>query len=310
MKYRSLILAAALLAASAAMAQVPPDIAAKNKEIGKKVDTVASAAIYGPLQKHEPYPGPLQVSRDLAYGPGPMEKLDLFTSGGKPGGPGKPILIMVHGGGFVGGDKAPVTGGVRSPFYDNVMLWAVDHGMVGININYELAPKATYPAVQKSIAAAVLWAKKNALMHGGDPNLIYLMGHSAGGTHVAAYLANPQFYPPGGVGVRGAILSSGPTEASAAPNNPYFAPAETYGKLDFGPGVLAAKVPLLVFRAEYDPDFVTGPTLRFEQLAAKAPVKTRFVFNKDHGHMSETYSIGTADVSVSGPIEQFVKETR
>ncbi len=311
MIHRSLILAAICMAASSVMAQVPPDIAAKNKEIGKKVDTVASAAIYGPLQKHEPYGvAGLQISRDIAYGPGAMEKLDLFTRGSAPGQALRPVLILVHGGGFVGGDKSPVTNGVRSPFYDNIMLWAVDHGMVGVNINYEVAPKATYPAVQKSLAAVVAWARTNALMHGGDPNRIFLMGHSAGASHVAAYLATPEFHPAGGVGVKGAILSSGALDAGISPNNPYFVPADRYGKLDFVPGLMASKLPLLVFYAEFDPDFASLSAQRFAKESVKAPVKPRILLNKDHGHMSESYSIGTADQSVSGPIEQFVKENR
>jgi triacylglycerol lipase len=301
---RTLLLASFCLAASAAMAQVPPDIAAKNREIGKVVDTVKSAAIYGPLQPKEPYGVPgLQITRDIAYGPGPLEKLDVFTTGGS----GKPVLIFLHGGGFVGGDKAPVTNGVRSPFYDNIMLWAVQHGMVGVNLNYDLAPKALYPTVQSSISTAISWAQQSAARFGGDPNRIYLMGHSAGGTHVAAYLANREFYPRGGVGIRGAIVSSGPFDATSAPNNVYFLPKERFGQLDFAEGALGSGVPLLVFEAEYDPDFVPNGLRHLKALVANQPGKARIVLNKGHGHMSESYSIGTADQSVSGEIEAFIK---
>lgn len=303
---RSLILASFCFAASTAMAQVPPDIATKNKEIGRVVDTVKTAALYGPMQPKEPYSvAGLQVTRDIAYGPGPLEKLDVFTTGGPSTSPGKPILIFLHGGGFVGGDKSPVANGVRSPFYDNIMLWAVQHGMVGVNLNYDLAPKNTYPVVQSSIATAITWAQLSAARFGGDPNRIYLMGHSAGGGHVAAYLANPEF---GRVGaVKGAIVSSGSFDAAIPANGPYFAPADRFGKLEFSEGVLASKVPLLVFEAEFDPEWVNAGQKRLHQLAETAPVKPRFVLNKNHGHMSESYSIGTPDTSVSGEIEAFIK---
>lgn len=311
MIHRSLMMAALCLAASSAMAQVPPDIAAKNKAIGKNIDVPATAAIYGPLLKHEPYNVPgLQISRDIAYGAAALERLDLFTRGVVPGEGPRPVLIFVHGGGFVGGDKATVTNGVRSPTYDNLMLWSVDHGMVGININYELAPKATYPAVQKSIAAAIAWAEKNAAQHGGDPKRIFLMGHSAGGTHVAAYIANPSFYPAGGMGLKGAIITSGPLDTTSAPANPYFVPPETNGKFDFNRAVLDTKLPLLIVHAEYDPEFVNVALAKTQQAITSAAVKPRIVLAKDHGHLSETYAIGTADQTLSGPLEQFIKGTR
>lgn len=153
MKFRSLVLACVYLASSAAMAQVPADIAAKNKEIGKVLDRATTQKLYTPLQQTEPYAVPgLKLRRDIPYGPSEMQKLDVFTTGGSA----KPVFIYVHGGAYVGGDKAPIEGGARSPFYDNVMLWAAKHGMVGININFDLAPKATYPSVQKSIATAIV----------------------------------------------------------------------------------------------------------------------------------------------------------
>lgn len=293
------------------MAQVPPDIAAKNKAIGQKIDTVATGAIYGPLHPKAPYSQPgLQVSRDIPYGPGDKEKLDLFTSGIKPGEALKPVLIYVHGGGFVGGDKAPIVNGVQSQFADNIMLWAVRQDIVGVNINYELAPKATYPSVQKSIALAIAWVQKNAAQHGGDPNRIYLMGHSAGGGHVAAYAGSPEFYPPGGLGLKGLIISSGTSDAPSVPNKVYFVPEDRYGKLDFKPALFASKLPILAFRAEYDPDWAVIAFNGFQAASASAPVKPEFHVNMGHGHISETYAIGTADQTMSAPLLAFIKAKR
>jgi triacylglycerol lipase len=308
MIYRLLILAAFCLAAGGAAAQVPPDIAAKNREIGKKIDAAASNAIYGPLQPKAPFDIPgLQVVRDIAYGPGPLEKLDVFTLGAANAAAPKPILIFVHGGAFVGGDKSASTNGVRGPFYDNVMVWAARNGMVGVNINYDLAPKALYPTVQSSISTAIVWVQLSAARFGGDPGRIYIMGHSAGATHIAAYLANPEFFPRGGSGLKGAILSSGPLDAMSAPTNSYFLPADRFGALDFQRGVLESKVPVLVFQAEFDPDYAFNAVERFKKTAADAPNKPIFVLNKDHGHLSESYAIGTSDQSVTGPLLAFIR---
>ena len=93
--------------------------------------------LYAPLfaEQKEPYPNVKGV-RDIAYGSDPLNKLDVFTSGA---GSGKPVVIYVHGGGFERGDKRQP----NSPFYDNLMLWLTQQGMVGVNMNYRLAPKST-----------------------------------------------------------------------------------------------------------------------------------------------------------------------
>jgi triacylglycerol lipase len=49
------------------------------------------------------------------------------------------VLIFVHGGAFVGGNKRTTP---TSPFYDNVMLWAVNNGFIGVNATYRLAPQS------------------------------------------------------------------------------------------------------------------------------------------------------------------------
>ena len=71
----------------------------------------------------------------------------------------RPVLIYVHGGAFVGGDKRTTP---TSPFYDNIMLWAVKNGFVGVNATYRLAPQAPWPAGAEDMASVVQW------VHGQD----------------------------------------------------------------------------------------------------------------------------------------------
>jgi acetyl esterase/lipase len=65
------------------------------------------------------------------------------------------------------------------------MLFAARHGMVGVNVEYRLAPQFPWPAGNEDLAAAVQLVAAKASELGADPNRIYLMGHSAGATHVA-----------------------------------------------------------------------------------------------------------------------------
>src|SRR5437667_6991909 len=87
-----------------ALAQVPPEIAPGIAKIGPIVDTRNTAILYAPLfqNQKEPYAN-VGVTRDIAYGPDPLNKLDVFRpSAGQNG--GRTVVIYVHGGGFERGD--------------------------------------------------------------------------------------------------------------------------------------------------------------------------------------------------------------
>ena len=122
--YKSAIAALALAAAMGvgvepSASQVPPDIAAKIKAVGQKIDP-SIGPLYAPLLPMEPYPG-VTVTRDQTYGSDPLQKLDVFTPAAK-GSKLRPVLLFVHGGGFVRGDKhQPGT-----PFTDNQLVWGVN----------------------------------------------------------------------------------------------------------------------------------------------------------------------------------------
>src|SRR5690348_9472825 len=112
--------------ASAGESAMPEDIAWKLQEIGQVIDPPNTAALYAPLQQKEPYQG-VRTERDIKYGAAERNLLDIFMP--ETASSVRPVLIFVHGGGFVAGNKR--TG--DSPFYDNIMLWAVRNGFVGVN---------------------------------------------------------------------------------------------------------------------------------------------------------------------------------
>lgn len=121
---------------------------------------------------------------DLAYGEAGGEKLLLDVS--VPAGTGPfPVAILVHGGGWSGGDKAAAEGGAGiAPMFTTLTganyLW--------FSINYRLAPKHRWPACLDDVLTAIRWVKANAAAFSGDPERIALFGHSAGG-HLACLAA-------------------------------------------------------------------------------------------------------------------------
>jgi len=174
----------ALVSSHSMAGELPQEIRDTIQKIGPVINAPETAKLLAPLQRTEPYAG-VAVTRDEKYGSDERHHLDVFRSNDAAS--PLPVLLFVHGGGYVRGDKRAA----GSPFYDNVMLWAVEHRMVGVNMTYRLAPANPWPAAVEDIAAAVAWTQANIARFGGDPAQIVLMGHSAGATHVSSYLARP-----------------------------------------------------------------------------------------------------------------------
>ena len=303
-----LLFVAALFAltatSSVAHAQVPPDIAEGIRKIGPIVDAPGTAKLYAPLfaNQKEPYLN-VTVVRDIAYGTDPLQKLDVFTAAPTPGAP-KPVVMFLHGGGFERGNKSQP----GSPFYDNIMLWLTRQGMVGVNMNYRLAPKHVWPAAHEDLAAAVRWVQASIAQHGGDPDRLVLWGTSAGADLIAGYLAYPQFHGPKGHGVKAAIMFSG-FYVKGAPA--YFGndPAEREQRASTG-GLKKVTIPLFVSHTEVDlPTSIEQADALNKALCDAGRCPTYTVF-KDHGHLSQGYSVGTTDTSVSGPILEVLRTVK
>ena len=276
-------------------AQIPAAIAARLRQIGAVIETAETGALYAPLHPREPY-ADVRVVRDAAYGDDPRHRLDVFTPQTADGAP-RPVFIFVHGGGFVAGNKRSDD----SPFYDNLMLWAVANGLVGVNMTYRLAPAHPWPAAQHDIAAALRWVQANIAAHGGDGQRIILAGHSAGAAHLAQYLAHPTLRL-GDDGVRGAILISGIYDTVRAEPNEYLHayfgddPAELAARSAL-PGLLQAGVPLCIASAELDPP-------DFQRQAALLGVP--HVQLAGHSHISEIFAVGSGDHALGDVMRDFI----
>jgi len=296
-----------IVAAQTAWAQqgpMPAEVAAKLQELGRVVDASKTGELYAPLQEKEPYQG-VKVERDVKYGASERNLLDVFA----PEVPSSPraALIYVHGGGFVRGPKRAS----GSPFNDNIMLWAVRNGYIGVNATYRLTPQAIWPSGAEDLAAAVQWVSDNIGARGGEPARIFLMGHSTGAVHVADYVSRPELHKVKGGGLAGAILVSGIYEMPATAVNDYLAyfgadPAR-HAEQSSLPGLLTTKIPLMIVAAELDPPgFVQQFELLKQASCKRASGCSRAVMLPQHSHMSEVYSINTADTRLTGEIIDFM----
>lgn len=115
---------------------------------------------------------------DLAYGHGSGETLDIFPAARKPGTAPAPVLVFIHGGYWRSLDKADHSF-LAPPF--------VKQGACVVVPNYALCPAVTIPEITLQMVKALAWVYRHIATHGGDPNRITVVGHSAGG-HLAAML--------------------------------------------------------------------------------------------------------------------------
>jgi len=135
---------------------------------------------------------PLKSLIDVAYGTEKRQKLDLYVPGKVVAGQKSaadstdkpPVLVFVHGGAWKAGSKG-VHRFVGQSFARS--------GILTVVAGYRLHPEVVFPAFVEDAAAAVTWARENAASHGGDPDRIFLAGHSAGG-HIVALLGTDERY--------------------------------------------------------------------------------------------------------------------
>lgn len=128
--------------------------------------------------------------RGIAYGPsGRRNQLDIYRPKAKR--TGCPVLLQIHGGAWVIGDKEQQ--GLP------LMTHMASLGWVCVAINYRLSPKATFPDHVIDVKKAIAWVKAHIAEHGGDPGFIVLTGGSAGGhlSALAALTPNDPEYQPG-----------------------------------------------------------------------------------------------------------------
>lgn len=126
---------------------------------------------------------------DLPYGDDRRHRLDVYRRRDAPS--GCPVLLQLHGGGWVIGDKREQ----GRP----LMLALGARGWVCVAPNYRLSPRATWPDHLVDAKRALAWVREHGREYGADPDFVVVTGGSAGG-HLAAMLAltpNDPTYQPG-----------------------------------------------------------------------------------------------------------------
>ena len=266
----------------------------------------ASLKLCAPLHSLEQNAVSGTVTLDLQYGPDDRHCLDLYCPPDIYAQP-RPLILFIHGGGFDGGNR-------RMPgsyLYANVAAWANCHGFAAALMSYRLAPAARWPAGAEDIERALGWLAQNAARLGISSERIVAIGHSAGATHLASWLAGHHSQSSATPNLRGAALISGIFEPASLP----FAGAFAYYGDDLTPsrystvnGVSTTNVPLLLVAAELDPpEFKAQWETVVSAREATVGAKTTKFIAPHQNHFTLVYHLGVQSDDLGFKMAEFVE---
>lgn len=128
-------------------------------------------------------PSDVRIERDLAYGTDPQQRLDVYLPAQAKG---APIIVMVHGGAWMIGDKG------ASAFVSNKVAHWLPKGYILVSSNYRMSRQPNPLDQADDIARALAFVQAKAPSWGGDPTRVLLLGHSAGAHLVSLLAADPR----------------------------------------------------------------------------------------------------------------------
>jgi len=217
---------------------------------------------------------------DLAYGDGPRRKLDVYRPLHVRG--PAPVVVFFYGGNWVAGERAD---------YAFVGRALASRGIVAVIADYRLYPQVSYPDFLRDAAQAVAWTRHEVARYGGDPQRLYVMGHSAGAYNAAMVALDGRWLAEQGMApsdLRGWIGLAGPYDFLPIENpttRPVFHFPDTPQDSQPVRHVTAAAPPALLIAARKDK--LVSPTRNTGALAAalraqKVPVQEIYYDKVSH----------------------------
>lgn len=274
------------------------------REEGKSIDVGKSLSRWEPLWNAADN-GAVKVTRDLKYGPDKKQGFDLYEPKEAPIEP-SPIIVFLHGGSFVAGDKA---------MYANVGYHFAKLGITSIIMTYRLAPEFKWPTGTIDLSLQLKWIRDHKdQFQSADTSKVFLFGHSAGAQHVASYIFEEN-YQIENDGVKGAILASGSVYDTSILNGnadpqyyDYFGRnSSRYQERSILDDLEGRKVPVFVSYAQYDKDNFQYQASRMIEALYKRDNEMPTVMQLiDHNHLSEVFHFNTGENDFSDQIIRFL----
>lgn len=257
----------------------------------------------------------LRVDRDRPYADTPHERqvLDVYSSSS---GEKCPVIVWIHGGGWAAGDKSQMTRKPRT---------FVDAGYVFIAPNRRFVPEASLREITADTAKAIRWAHEHAREFGGDPDTIFVMGHSSGANLAALVSTDARYLEAEGLPlstIKGcAPLDGGmydvPAQVAASASDA--ARTATYherygdidGQRDMSPAAHVRKgrniPPFLIFHIDHP--FTKTQSQEFAKKLREAEVPVELYYAEDKTHATLNSEIGLPDNKPTAAIFRFLERS-
>jgi acetyl esterase/lipase len=241
-----------------------------------------------------------------------------------------PVLLFVHGGAWVFGDKN------QFGLYHNFGTYWARRGIGVVVANYRLSPGVKHPAHVQDVAKAFVWTKKNSSNYGGDARELFISGQSAGG-HLVSLLATDESYLQA-LGaktsdIRGVLSLSGvytlpsrmgvsnlPAVTGVPGGKEALQARRTPFSSVFGSDlkVLRAAVPIshvrdglppfLILYAEHDPKILRDMASEFEAALKKQKQFAQLVAAPGRNHITELIFFGRQNDPVAEAMTEFLRQ--
>ncbi|WP_236020969.1 alpha/beta hydrolase [Devosia sediminis] len=230
--------------------------------------------------------GTSKVADGVAYADGPRHKLDVYAP--EQRGEAAPVVFFIYGGGWSRGDRAD---------YQFVGRALASRGFVAVIADYRLVPEVRYPDFLTDSANALRWVQDNIANYGGDPNRLFLAGHSAGAYNAVMLALDPSFRMEYGVTM--------PILAVAALSGPYdfypfeyFEVQEAFGQAPNPQGtqpinlITASAPPMYLATGTSDPIVRMQNTENFAGRLRAQGVWVTTQYYEGFGHMEPVIAMG------------------
>jgi arylformamidase len=144
------------------------------------------------------------IKRDIPYAQ-PADQRQVLDVYSPSAAKNFPVVFWIHGGGWQTGDKTSVQ--IKPQFF-------MDKGFVFVSTNYRLLPGVDMETIMRDIAKSIRWVHDHIAEHGGDPNRLLIMGHSAGAQLAALVCIDDRYLKAEGLSlaiVKGCVPVDGDT---------------------------------------------------------------------------------------------------
>lgn len=235
---------------------------------------------------------------DISFGKSPKQALDLYLPKGKLG--NAPVLLFLHGGGFMEGDRAHY-GFVARPY--------VEKGIITVVSGYRMAKRGVpYPAQSDDTKAAIVWIHNNIAKFGGDPNRIFLSGHSVGATLSADVSFDRGWMQQAGVphdAIKGVALISGDFDLSPGENTDYAPTAELEARASPARH-LVDPAPLAVVAAGTNEGKMRSSAEEMQERLTGKGVKSRLLILEGADHKDTVLALGDPGSTLAAAVLQMI----